>query len=339
MTARRITLLEVAQRAGVSRTTASFVLAGRRDMRISEAARQRVLAAASELEYRPNLMARGLRTRTTGTIGLISDMLATEQYAGRMIYGVHTAAVEHQRLLYVGETGGDPAVQDRLVADFRARQVDGFVYATTYTREVRIPQALKGHPLVLLNCTAPGLRAPAVIPDELDAGRTVARELLAAGHRSGIHLVGEPSPDRFADRERRRGIEETLAAAGAALAGTLACAWWPESAHAAVCALLAGGARPSALICLNDRIALGAYQALQEAGLAVPADVSVVSFDDSDLASWLRPGLTSAALPHHDLGRRAVETLLAVHSGCGGARVERLPMPLRRRESVAPPRR
>jgi LacI family transcriptional regulator len=338
MTARRITLLEVAQRAGVSRTTASFVLAGRRDMRISEAARQRVLRAAHELEYRPNLMARSLRTRMTQTIGLISDTIATEQYAGRLVYGSLTAALERQRLLYVGETGADPTVEERLVADFLDRQVDGFIYATMYTQRARIPRLLHNQPLVLLNCTAPGQRVPAVLPDELNGGRAVAAELLAAGHGAGIHLVGERSPEKFASRERLRGIEETLARAGVRLAGVLDCKWWPESAYETVSAFLAGGGRPAALICLNDRIALGAYQALHEAGLAIPADVSVLSFDDSDLAAWLRPQLTTVALPHHDLGRRAVELLLAAGGSRAGARIERLPMPLRRRGSVAPPK-
>lgn len=87
----------------------------------------------------------------------------------------------------------------------------------------------------------------------------------------------------------------------------------------------------SALICLNDRVALGAYQALAEAGLRIPAVVSVVSFDDSELATWLRPQLTSVAIPHLEIGRRAVELLLTPSPTPG---VVRLPMPLRERESV-----
>jgi LacI family transcriptional regulator len=91
---------------------------------------------------------------------------------------------------------------------------------------------------------------------------------------------------------------------------------------------------PSALICLNDRVAFGAYQAIQEAGLRIPGDVSVVSFDDTDLASWLRPQLTCIAIPHFELGRRAVELLVTDRHPTG---VERVPMPLRQRASVGPP--
>ncbi len=92
--------------------------------------------------------------------------------------------------------------------------------------------------------------------------------------------------------------------------------------------------RPRALICLNDRVAFGAYQALHEAGVTVPDDVSVVSFDDSDLAAWLRPKLTSISLPHYQLGWQAVELLLG---GETEPRMVRVPMPVRHRASVGKP--
>ncbi len=111
MPPQRPTLLQVAQRAGVSRSTASFVLAGRHvDMRISEDARQRVLRAAQELDYRPNLMARSLRTKVTRTIALVSDTIASDPYAGRAIHGSLAAAVANGHLLFIGETEGDPVI-------------------------------------------------------------------------------------------------------------------------------------------------------------------------------------------------------------------------------------
>ena len=95
--------------------------------------------------------------------------------------------------------------------------------------------------------------------------------------------------------------------------------------------------KPSALICFNDRLALGAYQALADAGLAVPEDVSVVSFDDDLIASWVKPQLTTVALPHYELGRVAIDVLLAENPpqrSNGRAMISRVPMPLRERESV-----
>jgi len=337
MPPQRATLLQVAQRAGVSRSTASFVLAGRHlDMRISEDARQRVLRAAQELDYRPNLMARSLRTKVTRTIALVSDTLASDPYAGKAIHGALAAAVAHGHLLFIGETEGDPVVEERLIADFLDRQVDAFVYASMFTRYVRLPKQLKGHPVVLLNCLTRGTR-PAhhqIIPDELAAGWSAATTVLEAGHSSDIYLVGTPDEHVFAGRERMAGIREGLRAADTDLAGTVACDWWPDSAYEAVAGSLAAGLRPRALICLNDRIALGAYQALREAGRRIPDDVSVLSFDDSDLAAWLRPQLTSISLPHYQLGWQAVEKLLGPQSDPA---VLRLPMPVRRRASMAKP--
>jgi LacI family transcriptional regulator, galactose operon repressor len=330
----RVTLLDVARRAGVSRTTASFVISGRTDMRISAQAQERVRHAARELDYRPNLMARSLRTRLTRTIGLVSDTVATEPFAGEVIRGSLATALRHEHLLFIGETEGDATVEKRLVQDMLDRGVGGFLYASMYTRQTRLPAALRGLPLVLVNCLTADRKVPAVVPDERAAGRTAVRTLLAAGHRERIWLVGESPPGVYAGRERRAGVEDVLARADLALAGTLDCPWWPEPSYAAVRECLAAGTRPSAIVCLNDRVAFGAYQALAEAGLAVPDDVSLLSFDDTDLASWLRPQLTSIAIPHYDLGRRAVELLLAGEPAQG---VQRVPMPLRERASVGPP--
>ncbi|WP_214366924.1 LacI family DNA-binding transcriptional regulator [Pseudonocardia sp. H11422] len=345
-----MTLTEVARRAEVSPTTASFVLNGRLDMRISEDARQRVVRAAHELGYRPNLVSRGLRTKITHTVALVSDTIATEPYAGEIVHGSLAAALAQEHLLYVGETEDDPEVEARLIEHFLDRQVDGFVYAAMYTRPARVPTRIREHPLVLLNCTAEDLAVPRVLPDERAAGRSAAGALLDAGHREGIYLVGEQIPAVFAARERLEGINEVLHARSAALAGSLACKWWPEAGYEVVSRFLRTGRRPGALICYNDRIALGAYQALQEAGLDIPGDTSVVSFDDSDLASWLRPKLTSVALPHYDMGRIAVELLLSERSDEGDGLVDAaadagvddvvwVPMPLRQRASVGPPSR
>jgi LacI family transcriptional regulator len=145
--------------------------------------------------------------------------------------------------------------------------------------------------------------------------------------------------DSVAAIERQQGIIETLQAAGVEPAGAVGCLdWQPEQGYDATRSLLARGIRPAALICFNDRLALGAYNALAEGGLTIPTDTSVVSFDDDLIASWVTPRLTSIALPHYDLGRAAVEALLKPRAPASEeAPVYRIPMPLQERESVAPP--
>ena len=147
-------------------------------------------------------------------------------------------------------------------------------------------------------------------------------------------LVGETPAHVVAGVHRQAGVHEVLREHGVELAGSIPTQWWPEPSFRAVSDHLAQGHRPSAFICLNHRIAMGTYQACQEAGLAVPTDISVVSFDDSDLAGWLRPVLTSAAIPHFEMGRRAVEILLAPDRL---PQVHRVQMTLRERSSVAAP--
>lgn len=280
-------------------------------MGISAATEQRVRQAARELNYRPNLLSRGLKSsHATRTLGLISDVVASEMFAGEMIRGALATAALNNNLLFVAETQGAVDIERKLVDDMLDRGVNGFIYASMYTRRVRISRALRSHPLVLLNCINRDRRIPIVIPDERQAGRDVAQLLITHGHRR-IALVGEVSPLIHAATERLAGIEEILTEHDIALTHQVSTLWWPQPAREATQRFLAAGHRPTAIICLNDRVAMGVYQAAATYRLTIPADLSVISFDNSDLATWLNPGLTSAALPHFEMGRRAVETLLA----------------------------
>jgi LacI family transcriptional regulator len=329
-----VTLQDVADRAGTSRTTAHYVLTGQdREMRIAEETRRRVLRAANELRYRPNLMARGLRTQVTRTIALITDTVATEAYAGGLVYGAVAEAAERGYLVFVCETEEDPDLEAQLIGELVDRNVDAYIYASLFTRVVELPTELRAQRVVLLNCCAPGSGVPARLPDERHAGRGAGRALLDAGHSRDIWLAGEPNLGVIAGAQRTAGIAEELSAAGTKLAGTVDCLWWPESAYEQFGAALDGGARPSGVICMNDRVALGVYQALTARGRTVPADVAVVSFDDSDLAVWLQPPLASVALPHRELAREAVRLLLSE----GDLREDEIRMPMRLRESIGPP--
>ncbi len=342
---RRVTLAEVARRAGVSQTTASFVLTGRGDeMRISQQVRVRVEQAVRETGYRPNVVSRNLRTGTTQTIGFVSDTVATTPFAGHLIWGALDAARESDHLLIIAETEGDPELEKEMIDAMRDRGVDGIVLASMSTRWATIPNGLLDGPSVLLNALpAKPCAIASVIPDELEAGRTAARALLEAGHREGMYVVGAgPKLNQMpkgvvAAAERLTGIREVLDAADVQLAGGVVVSdWQPKAGYEATCELLKRKTEVKAIICFNDRLSFGAYHALEDAGRKVGRDVSVVSFDDEPVASWVRPGLTSIAIPHYELGRKAIEVLLDGHAEqLREGQVHRVPMPLRQRDSIA----
>ncbi|MGQ4383761.1 LacI family DNA-binding transcriptional regulator [Streptomyces sp. SAS_270] len=332
----RVTLADVARRAGLSTTAVSLVLNKRKGTRLSEDARQRVLAAAEELGYRPNAMARSLRTRKSATIAFVSDTVATTRFAGDMIRGALDAARDQGHVLLIAETQGNADLEREAIEAMLDRQVDGVVYAAMYSRRLSVPPELLAHPTVLLNATSDDPLV-SVLPAEEQAGHTVATALVDHGHRR-LAVIGrsqakerDPS-DSIAAGLRLRGIRRALADRRLRLiASAHTEEWEPSDGYQAMTALLERPNPPSGIVCMNDRLALGVYQAVAEAGLRIPADVSVVSFDDDPLAAWLRPGLTTAALPHEEMGRLAVQLVLDPDPGPG---VRWVPMPLRERASI-----
>ena len=335
MSRRRVTLADVAKIAGVSPTTASLVLSGRgRELRISQDVEQRVLKAAAESQYRPNIVSVGLRTGTTRTIGFISDTIATSRLAGDMIKGALEAARERGFMLFIGETEGDPELERLLLQAMHDRQVDGIILASMYTRTIKVPKGMAATPAVLLNALPKQPSPlPSVIPDEIEAGRIAARTLLDAGYREGIHLIGAgparrnvPAGGSVAAVERLIGIREVLAEAGVKPASGHVCVdWQPEYGLAATRALLRNE-RPKALICFNDRIALGAYQALDDFGLKVPGDHPCRGRND---------GSYDGAGRQEELGRASVDDRGRRHHG--GAGTARVRAPHARRDLVRGP--
>lgn len=336
MTRRRnATLRDVASSAGVSRTTASYILNGRaEEMRIAPATVEKVRAAVVHLGYRPNRSARSLRTRRTATVGLISDQIAGEQYGSSMLTGASLAARELDHLVVMGESGGDPELERLLIDEMLEREVDGVVYATRTARTIHLPEGLRGVRSVLLNCEDPHELLPSVVPDDEGGGRAAVTALLDAGIRD-VWVVGEdPTPEATAGPRRKAGIDAELAEHGLEVAGVVVCDWSVTEGFDAASAWLASGGRAGGLVCMNDRLAMGVYQALAEAGLRVPDDVSVVSFDGSALAGWLRPVLTSVELPFTALGALAVRRLLDADDHGG---TDSVPMVVRRGGSVRTP--
>ncbi|MFT4294050.1 MAG: LacI family DNA-binding transcriptional regulator [Micropruina sp.] len=332
---KRVTLADVAALAGVSQTAASLVLNNRPGSRLSAQAAERIRAAAEQLDYRPNPAARSLRSGKTNIVAFVSDDVTVTRYASAMIRGLLDVAEDHRRTVLIAETGSNPRRIREAMRAIIDRQPDAILFGRMGAREFDVPKVPADLPVVLINATSPR-GYPSVLPAEFEAGRTVTRTLLDAGHRD-IAIIGV---DREAAADPRQsvtiairydGIFDALATAGVTPSWVYSSLLWePDTGYRAMRELLASDARPTGLICLNDRLAFGAYQALTEAGLRVPDDLSVVSFDDDIVASYLRPGLTTAAIPYEEMGRRAMAMLLSDPE----PEHQLVPMPLRLRESV-----
>lgn len=340
MARNRVTLADVAREAGLSITAASMILNGRPETGLSKESHDRVFAAAEALNYRPNVAARGLRTDKTRTIGFISDEIATTRYAGGLIKGALEAAEEARHVILLLETGGDPRREAEAIGAVLDRQVDGIIFATMRSREFFVPELPTSTSVVMLNATN-SHHPVSVLPDEFAGGRAAIELLLDHGHSAGIALIGqndEVERDRFRSatvEARVAGIRGAMRERGLTFVAEESIpVWEPEHGYRAVHELFARRDDVRALLCLNDRLAFGAYQALAELGLSVPGDVSVVGFDNDEVASYLRPELSTIALPHEEMGRRAVKLLL---EGASGESVL-VPMPVVSRSSVEPPR-
>lgn len=337
---KRATLADVARLAGLSRTAASMILTGRPDTRLSAEAHAKVMAAAEQLGYRPNVAARSLRTERTQSIAFISDVVATTRFATGLIRGALDAAAEAKHVMLVLETGGEPARESEAIAAALDRQVDGIIFASMRAREIFVPNMHLGTRVVMLNATNPRFET-SVLPDEREGGRAAVELLANAGHRDGIALLGQSDAAeaglfRSETVARRvKGIRGEMKRRKLRFVAEESCwNWEPDEGYKLAKRILKRDRSVRAFLCMNDRLAFGAYQAIAEAGLSIPDDVSLVSFDNDEIASYLRPGVTTIGLPHDGMGRLSVELLLS-----GGGKGEHLvPMPVIERGSLGAPK-
>jgi LacI family transcriptional regulator len=334
------TMTDIAAAVGVSQATVSLVLNNRGGTRVAESTRERVLDAARELGYRPNVAAKTLREGKAGLIGFVGDAVVSSPFSGRIVEGAQTRAWDDDMLLLTINTGGDRELEDAAIESLLSHRVIGIVYAAMYHRILEVPDALADIPSVVLNSEDASGRSRAIIPDEFNGGMAAATELIEAGHeRIAMVNIAPLASGLPAAVERHRGYVSALEGAGIGIDASLHIEGDgnPDAGYRAAHDLMSRRDRPTAIFCANDRTAWGAYQALQELGARVPDDVSVVGFDNQEtLAPFLRPGLTTLELPFAEMGRRAVDMLL--HGATAGSGPELVRCPLIRRESVAAPK-
>ncbi|MGV8856603.1 MAG: LacI family DNA-binding transcriptional regulator [Devosia sp.] len=333
----RATIRDVAARAGVSVGTVSKALND--NGRLKQETRDKVIAAANALGFRPNAMAQSLHRANSMTVGILS----TDSF-GRFTFPIVEALeerlAEHGIAVFMCNATDDPAREKQHLDQLLGKRIDGLV-VTARRMDRRPAIAVPGNsmPVIYVFSQADDPDALCLLPDD-HAGAVLAVEHLIDGGRKRIaHVTG---PERFeAVTLRHRGYVDALTKAGlAARAGYYRNGKWSEeSGRDAVVALFDGSNEaPDALFCGNDQIARGATDALRELGLRVPQDVAVVGFDNWDvMALAARPPLSSVDMNLRALGRAAGERLIAMIAGARLKGVERLPCSLVVRASSVPP--
>jgi LacI family transcriptional regulator len=303
---------DVARLAGVSQTTVSYVLNGTGNVdNIPSNTKSRIFAAVEELGYRPNVLAQGLRSNRSHTLGFITDEIATTPFSGNIIKGAQDAAWEHGKVLLVVNTNRQSSLEEAAVDTLLQRQVDAILFATEAHREVVPPANLKDVSTVLIDCFAQDRSLPSVVPDEVAGALTATELLLKKGHRRIALIDGEPGLPPTVGRAE--GYIQALAAHGIAVDESLIRFgdWWQEDGYRSARELLRLPDRPTAIFCAADRLAMGAYDAVKELGMHIPDDVAIVGFDNQEvIAAHLRPRLTTMAIPYYEMGKWAVEYLI-----------------------------
>jgi LacI family transcriptional regulator len=329
------TIKEVAKLAGVSLITVSRVINDQPHVRPEM--REKVLWAIKALDYRPNAMARGLRVNSSDLLGFVTDNIATTPFAVDIIRGAQDIAEADGKTLLVIDTKGNTATERTVFERMIGWQVEGVIFATEYHRAVEPYHDLRTIPSVLVDCYATDRSLPSVVPNEVQGAHLATETLLQHGHRR-IGFINGPSAYP-ASAGRLQGYKQALAAYDVRFDKRLARSgnWWQESGYAHTQTLMELADPPTAIFCANDWMAMGAYDALKELGRSIPRDVAVVGFDNREvIAAHMRPPLTTIALPYYDMGKWAVEYLIAQagHEGLSDPLQAKLPCPLIVRESV-----
>ncbi|MGW4897567.1 LacI family DNA-binding transcriptional regulator [Kitasatospora sp. NPDC004240] len=334
----RPTIADIARRAGVSKGAVSFALNGRPG--VSESTRARILRVAEEMNWRPHSAARALGGARSDAVGLViarpARTIGVEPFFSQLLSGLQavlSAGSVALHLMVVEDTAAEIEVYRRWASEHR---VDGFIVVDLQVRDPR-PAVLEELALPAVVLGGPGRGGPLRIwADDREAMLSIVDYLAAIGHRRIAHLAGLPHFQHtqrriraLRDSSRRLGLEEAL---------SVPTDFSDAEGAAATRTLLSRPRRPTALIYDSDVMAVAGLGVAAEMGVAVPGELSIVSFDDSVLARIVHPPLTALSRDTFALGEQVARSLLAVIEGAGPGRDLQMPTPrLTVRESTSPP--
>ena len=321
--AEKITSVDVAARAGVSRSAVSRVFTP--GASVSNRTAEKVRKAATELGYRPNVLARAMKAGQSKIIGLVVAYLENQFYPDAIEKLSRRLQSEgYHALVFMAYNTGAEA--DQVIAELLDYQVDGIIAASvSMSNDLTQRCEAAGVPVVLFNRSQDDPRLSAVTSDNFAGGKRIAEFLCAGGHERIGYIAGWDGASTQRDREA--GFRAGLAAAGAELYARCDGGFDYAQAQAAAREMFAGPDRPDAVFVANDHMAFAVIDVLRfELGLSVPGDVSLVGYDDVPLAAWPSYDLTTLRQPSNRMADATVETLLArIADPNTSARQERLP--------------
>jgi len=329
------TMEDVARLAGVSRALVSLVI--RDSPKVSERSRRDVLAAAEQLGYRPNLIARNLASRRTMMIGVLLNDLHNPFFA-EVADGILEAADRTDYRILFSTGRRDPGDEAAAVEAFLELRVDGVILVSPNIPVSQVEAAAGDVPLVVVCRSLRSHVVDTVTNDERVGAELAVAHLVGLGHRLIVHIDGGRGAG---GPQRREGYRRAMRRHGLADQACIVRGdFTEESGTRAVAELLEGAALPTAIFAANDVSAVGAFDRLEQAGLRVPEDVSLIGYDNTSLAAMHHLSLTTIDQPRAAMGRLAFETLLERIGRSRPTAVNHAVVPsLVVRRSTAPPTR
>lgn len=303
-----VKLEDIARRTGFSVPTVSRVLTNS-NYPVNEETRAIILAAAQEMGYKPNIVARSLRTEQTNTVGIVIDDLLSP-FTPPIVRGIQDYLNDHAYMSLMINTDLNPELEKNAIQTLSSRPVDGFIFVE-FTHRVRVTEYMQPvKPHVFVHRLFGQQVTNSIVPDDYSNASRIVEHLIRLGHQKIAYINGFEA--WHSAYHRFQAYRDVLTTRGCEIRPEWIQPgdWELSSGYVAANRLLALPERPTAIFAANDLMALGAIYAIQDQGLRVPQDIAVVGYDNREFTTLCRPQLTTVSLPTYEMGFLAGEMVL-----------------------------